>query len=106
MQLTGCQNDEMHNAICMDTKISIEWPYCSFLYCAYVSHIKDMSLSEFQIARKLYCQQHDVPSLPLKCKTGLPLINAAKEVECKQIVKLRTLFCNHFKSSKEFYRFP
>ena len=23
----------MRNAICVDTKISIEWPYCSFLYC-------------------------------------------------------------------------
>ena len=34
MQLTGCRNDnEMRNAICVDTKISIEWPYCSFLYC-------------------------------------------------------------------------
>ena len=34
MQLTGCHNDnEMRNAICVDTKISIEWPYCSFLYC-------------------------------------------------------------------------
>ena len=39
MQLTGCHNDnEMHNAICVDTKISIEWPYCSFLYCAPVLH--------------------------------------------------------------------
>ena len=66
---------------------------------AYVSHIKDMSLSEFQVARKLYCQHQHVPSLPLKCDTCLPLINAAKEVECQQIVKLRTLFCNHFKSS-------
>ena len=36
MQLTGCHNDnEMRNAICVDTKISIEWPYCSFLYCGY-----------------------------------------------------------------------
>ena len=37
MQLTGCHNDnEMRNAICVDTKISIEWPYCSFLYCGMV----------------------------------------------------------------------
>ena len=34
MQLTGCHNDnEMRNATCVDAKISIEWPYCSFLYC-------------------------------------------------------------------------
>ena len=34
MQLTGCHNgNEMRNATCVDTKISIEWPYCSFLYC-------------------------------------------------------------------------
>ena len=34
MQLTGCHNgNEMRNAICVDTNISIEWPYCSFLYC-------------------------------------------------------------------------
>ena len=34
MQLTGCHNgNEMRNATCVDTQISIEWPYCSFLYC-------------------------------------------------------------------------
>ena len=34
MQLTGCHNgNEMRNTTCVDTKISIEWPYCSFLYC-------------------------------------------------------------------------
>ena len=32
MQLTGCRN-EMRNATCVNTQISIEWPYCSFLYC-------------------------------------------------------------------------
>ena len=37
MQLTGCHNgNEMRNATCVDTKISIEWPYCSFLYCGNV----------------------------------------------------------------------
>ena len=31
MQLTGCHNgNEMRNATCTDTQISIEWPYCSF----------------------------------------------------------------------------
>ena len=34
MQLTGCCNgNEMRNATCADTQISIEWHYCSFLYC-------------------------------------------------------------------------
>ena len=34
MQLTGCHNgNEMRNATCADTQISIEWPYCSLLYC-------------------------------------------------------------------------
>ena len=34
MQLTGCHNgNELRNAICVDSKISIEWPHCSFLYC-------------------------------------------------------------------------
>ena len=34
MQLTGCHNgNEMRNATCADTQISIERPYCSFLYC-------------------------------------------------------------------------
>ena len=34
MQLTGCRNgNEMRNATCADTQNSIEWPYCSFLYC-------------------------------------------------------------------------
>ena len=47
MQLTGCHNgNEMRNATCVDTKISIEWPYCSFLYCDHVSQqivIKNMA---------------------------------------------------------------
>ena len=31
MQLTGCHNgNEMRNATCADTQISVEWPYCSF----------------------------------------------------------------------------
>ena len=31
MQLTGCHNgNEMRNATCADTQISIEWPYCLF----------------------------------------------------------------------------
>ena len=31
MQLTGCRNgNEMRNATCAVTQISIEWPYCSF----------------------------------------------------------------------------
>ena len=63
---------------------------------AYISHIKDMSLSESQAARKLYCQHHHVPSCLDTC---LPLVNAAKEIECQCIVKLQTLFCNHFKFS-------
>ena len=34
MQLTGCRNgNEVRNATCVNTQISIEWPYCSFLYC-------------------------------------------------------------------------
>ena len=32
--ITGCHNgNEMRNMTCVDTKMSIEWPYCSFLYC-------------------------------------------------------------------------
>ena len=34
MQLTGWENaNNMHNAKCAGTKTSMEWPYCSFLYC-------------------------------------------------------------------------
>ena len=34
MQLTGCHNrNEMRHATCAGTQISIECPYCSFLYC-------------------------------------------------------------------------
>ena len=34
MQLTGCHNgNEMRNVTCVDTQISIEWLYCSSLYC-------------------------------------------------------------------------
>ena len=36
MQLTGWENaNNMRKAICADTQTSNEWPYCSFLYCAY-----------------------------------------------------------------------
>ena len=36
MQFTGCHNgNKMRNATCADTQISIEWHYCSFLYCVY-----------------------------------------------------------------------
>ena len=41
MQLTGCHDgNQMRNATCVDTKISIEWPYCSFLYCELVPTIQ------------------------------------------------------------------
>ena len=34
MQLTGWENaNNMRNAKCAGTQISMEWPYCSFLYC-------------------------------------------------------------------------
>ena len=34
MQLTGCHNgNETRNVTCVDTQISIEWLYCSSLYC-------------------------------------------------------------------------
>ena len=38
-QLTGWDNgNEMCNAACVDSKTSIEWPYCSFpIYCAKMS---------------------------------------------------------------------
>ena len=43
MQLTGWDNgNEMRNATCVDSKTSIEWPYCLFpilcLRCASVLH--------------------------------------------------------------------
>ena len=45
MQLTGCHNDnEMRNAISVDTNISIEWPYCSSLYCALIREQKKQLL--------------------------------------------------------------
>ena len=35
MQLTGWENaNNMRNAKCAGTQTSMEWPYCSFLYCA------------------------------------------------------------------------
>ena len=34
IQLTGYENaNNMRNAKCVDTQNSMEWPYCSFLYC-------------------------------------------------------------------------
>ena len=34
MQLTGCHNgNDMCNATCADTQISVEWLYCHSLYC-------------------------------------------------------------------------
>ena len=46
MQLTGCHNgNEMRNATCADTQISIEWPYCSFpiLWFGLACSVSDMS---------------------------------------------------------------
>ena len=46
MQLTGCHNgNEMRNTTCVDTKISIEWPYCSFLYCVDSLNLKPTCLT-------------------------------------------------------------
>ena len=34
MQLPGSENaNNMRNAKCAGTQTSIDWPYCSFLYC-------------------------------------------------------------------------
>ena len=34
MQLTGYENaNNMRNVKCAGTQTSMEWPYCSFLYC-------------------------------------------------------------------------
>ena len=65
----------------------------------YICHIKDMSLSDFLVARKLYCQHKHLNSILSECETCLSLINAAKQVECQGVVNLKTLFCSHFKSS-------
>ena len=58
MQITGChqpvqgfywpenaidwlryanKTNNMRNAKCASTQTSMEWPYCSFLYCAYIT---------------------------------------------------------------------
>ena len=51
MQLTGYHNgNEMCDATCADTQISIEWPYCSFLYCAWKLSYRTAS-SQIRVAR-------------------------------------------------------
>ena len=62
----------------------------------YKSHLRDISIVEFQVARSIYCQKkHGCMSL---CKTCLPLVEAAKLVESNGVIPLKHLFCSQFQS--------
>ena len=96
MQLTCCHNGiEMRNATCADTQISIEWPYCSFLYCA----LTDFTMASFY--RKEVFTFVDAMSWVLSLKISsledsfLPLIDivdANKTPSIDKGEKLATLF--------------
>lgn len=62
----------------------------------HVSRLKDLSLAEFQLARKMYCQEQH--GCPLSCKMRVPLIEAAKQVETQGVVPLKRLYCSQFVS--------
>ena len=68
MQLTGWENaNNMRNAKCAGTQTSMEWPYCSFLYCG---NINRTYLLFWLIEETLKCAQlHvevDCTTLPVK----------------------------------------
>ena len=72
------------------------------------SLITDLSLAEFQIARKMYRQEKH--GWPLLCRMCLPLIEVAKQVEIQGVGSLKSLFCSQFgsktyKSDKAIRRF-
>ena len=74
----------------------------------HISLITDLSLAEFQIARKMYCQEKH--GWPLLCRMCLPLIEVAKQVEIQGVGSLKSLFCSQFgskayKSDKAIRRF-
>ena len=93
---TTCHNGyEMRNATCADTQISIEWPYCSFLYCA----LTDFTMASFY--RKEVFTFVDTMSWVLSLKISslqdsfLPLIDildANKTPSLDKGEKLATLF--------------
>jgi hypothetical protein len=62
----------------------------------YKSHLRDISIVEFQVARTIYCKRkHGCLAL---CKTCLPLVEAAKLVESSGVIPLKVLFCSQFQS--------
>ena len=51
IQLTGYENaNSMRNAKCVDTQNSMEWPYCSFLYCGNGEH--ERLIDEYYVLKK------------------------------------------------------
>ncbi len=74
----------------------------------YKSHLRDISIVEFQVARTIYCKRKH-GSLAL-FKACLPLVEAAKRVESSCVIPLKHLFCSQFqtkghKSDKAICRF-
>ena len=67
----------------------------------HISLIRDLSLAEFQIARKMYCQEKH--GCPLHCRMCSPLIEVAKQIEIQGVVSLKSLFCSQF-GSKALYK--
>ena len=71
----------------------------------YISHLRDISIVEFQVGRTMYCRRkHGCVAL---CKTCLPLVEAAKLVKSSGVIPLKHLFCSQFqskgyKSDKQF----
>ena len=61
MQLTDWENaNNMRNATCADTQILNEWPYCSFLYCAFCS--LELRLHHFKL-RPVACERKTIIQL-------------------------------------------
>ena len=55
IQLTGYENaNSMRNAKCVDTQNSMEWPYCSFLYCGYDTVEVENGLITFPLAGHIW----------------------------------------------------
>ena len=75
MQLTGCHNgNEVRNATCVNSQISIEWPYCSFLYC-------DNIQPDEQNNTQWIANQQKIPERKLVTSpTQIPVISQNKEI--------------------------
>lgn len=66
----------------------------------YVSKISDLSLEEFVLARHEYCHRHHLQG----CDECIKLISAANYIIHENVVKLQSVYVNHFWNKGSKYK--